>query len=342
MPTQNLFQSFLLPLFLSFFVLLNTSCSDERLDIDVSQIEVELEFDRLDRKLINTAPEKMPKAHIDFANEYGELYQNFVEVMLREGPVYSKKTGIGMQEFISNTEIKDVFQEINSVFPETTFKKNEFENAFKHYKHYFPNDTVPEIIGYYSNFNARALSFNSTLAIGLDMYLGSENRLVTRIPNQNLPQYFKNKMSADYLVSDAMKIYLHNKYLASIGNDFLSQILSLGKIMYLLDACMPNEDNWKKMGYSQSENIWCEENEDQIWAYIINEKLLFSVNQESIANFTNVGPNTKGLPQEAPSRVGIWIGWQMIKDYMDENSAVTIHEMLQETNSKKILKHYKP
>ena len=338
MPTQNPFQSFILFL----FILFNTSCSDSRLDIDVSEIEVKIEFDRLDRKLINTPPEKMPEAHIDFANEYGELYQSFVEVMLREGPVYSKQTAIGMQKFISNTEIKDIFQEINSVFPETTFRKSEFENAFKHYKHYFPNDTLPKVVGYYSNFNARALSFNSTLAIGLDMYLGPENRLVKRIPNQNLPQYFKDKMDSDYLVSDAMKIYLHNKYLENIGDDFLSQILSLGKIMYLLDACMPEEEDWKKMGFSKTENDWCENNEDQIWAYVINEKLLFSVNQESIANFTNVGPNTKGLPQEAPSRIGIWLGWQMIKDYMGENSAVTIPEMMAETNSKKILKFYKP
>lgn len=341
-PRPNLFQSFIFLFIGGFFLQCFSACKSDRLNVDVSSIKVDLEFDRLDEKLRDTPPEKMPQKHIEFANEYGKLYQTFVEVMLKEGPVYDEQTALGMQRFLENKDIQSVYTEIHNSFPEETFKKQEFEQVFKYYAYYFPKDTLPEIVGYYSNFNAKSLLFNNTIAVGLDMYLGKENIIIKRIPVSSLPQYFKDKMSPEYLVSDALKIYLLNKHYRDIGEDFLSTIVSLGKIMYLLDACSPTTENWKKMSYSEEELKWCKENEEQIWAYIVNEELLFSVEQDRINNFIGEGPNTKGLPQNSPSRVGIWIGWQMVKDYMDENPKISIQEMLNETDSKKILKYYKP
>ena len=174
------------------------------------------------------------------------------------------------------------------------------------------------------------------------MYLGKEHQIIKRIPNSSLPQYIKNKMDRDYLVSDAMKIFLLKTHYKDIGQDFLSTIVSMGKIMYLLEATMPNTENWKLMTYTKEELNWCEANEEQLWAFIIEKDMLFSTNQETINNFIDEGPFTKGLPNGAPARVGIWIGWQMVRDYMNNNEKISLQEMLNEEDAKQILKHYKP
>lgn len=342
MPRPNLFQSFIFPVLGVVLFLFLCGCKNDKLDIDITNTTIDLEFDRLDLELGKASAENFAKKHISLTNEYGELYQTFIEVMLKEGSIYDAQTIVGMQRFIENQDIQSIFSEIDAQFPKKEFKKNEFENAFRHYKYYFPNDTIPQIIGYYSNFNARALVFGDTLAVGLDMYLGADNDIVKRIPVSSLPQYFKDKMESDYLVSDALKIFLLNKHYKDMGEDFLSTVISLGRIMYLLDAIMPQTEDWKKMGYFSKEIEWCNENEEQIWAYIINDKMLFSVEQERINNLIGEGPNTKGLPANSPSRVGIWMGWQIVKDYMDENPDTTIQELLNEKDSKKILKYYKP
>lgn len=342
MPRVNLYQSFVFSLLVLLIISFFISCKNDRLDVDISRQNVDLTYKRLDENLRTISPDEMKSKHLDIASEYGELYQDFVEIMLREGPIYGANTAEGMSKFVGNEDIQSVLEAIHHQFPNKEFNQKEFEDAFKHYSYYFPKDTVPEIVGFYSNFNARALFYSNTLAIGLEMYLGPDHEIIKRIPSNNLPQYFKDKTHSDYLVSDAMKIFLNEKHGKTIGEDFLSNIISLGKIMYLLDACMPNAENWKKMTYTPKEIEWCEENEEQIWAYIVNEKILFSVEQEKINNFITVAPNTKGLPADSPDRVGVWIGWQMVRDYMNENPEVSVKELIEESNPKRILKHYKP
>ena len=276
MPRPNLFQNFIFLLISGAFILLFSSCNSNRLDIDTSAININLEFNRLDETLRITPPKKMPQKHIEIANQYGELYQAFVEIMLKEGTVYDKQTALAMTRFLENNDIKSVFSEIHNSFPENEFKKQEFDNAFKHYSFYSPKDTLPIITGFYSNFNAKTLLLGNNLAVGLEMYLGPENNIIKRVPVSSLPQYFKDKTKDEYLVPDALKTFLLNKHYVDIGEDFLSTIVSLGKIMYLIDACMPSTEDWRKMSYSPEESKWCKENEGQIWAYIINDKLLFS------------------------------------------------------------------
>ena len=39
--------------------------------------------------------------------------------------------------------------------------------------------------------------------------------------------------------------------------------------------------------------------------------------------------------------VGVWIGWQMVRDYVEDTGA-SIVDLLAETNHRKILKSYNP
>ena len=108
-----------------------------------------------------------------------------------------------------------------------------------------------------------------------------------------------------------------------------------------MDAILPNKSDAIKIGYTEAELNWCETNEVNIWEILINEKLLYSKDQKKIAQFTTNGPFTKGLPEESPSMVGVWIGWQMVRDYV-EDTGVSIVDLLAETNHRKILKSYNP
>ena len=116
--------------------------------------------------------------------------------------------------------------------------ESEFTDAFKHYKYYFPDSTIPEIVTFYSNFNANAFPLGNRLGIGLDMYLGAENEIVKSIPTASLPQFIKDKMDAKFLVADGIKYWLFNRFFEEDNHDFLAEIISSGKIMYLMDAIL--------------------------------------------------------------------------------------------------------
>jgi len=341
-----LHQKYLKLFFSSVFALffLAKCTSNNRLDIDVPKPYAGLEFKRMDRQIFSVEKTEfdMVKRHFQLLDEYPQTYQLFVESMLREGFAYDTLTAKKMLLFVSDKDMGIIYKAIDDKFPDTEFFKEEFSQAFGYYAHYFPNEYIPNIIGYFSNFNAKSMFLDSSIAIGLELYLGTTHPVIERLSTTSLPNYLKQKMNADYLVSDALKFFLLTRYYHDMGDDFLSIIVSMGKILYVLDALQPKVEDWKKMGYTAKQLQWCEDNEDQIWKYTVDNQLLFSTNFEKISHFIDEGPFTKGLPEESPSMVGIWMGWQMVRDYMQENTTVTLQELISEKDAKKILKFYQP
>jgi hypothetical protein len=63
-----------------------------------------------------------------------------------------------------------------------------------------------------------------------------------------------------------------------------------------------------------------------------------------IAEFTNDGPFTGSISKECPPRIAMWIGWQIVKSYMDHNEQVSLEELMNEKDAQKILSKskYKP
>jgi len=261
--------------------------------------------------------------------------------MLGEGSVHDPMAPSYLEKFIGNEDMQSFYQEIDIKFHDFSVYEKEFTEAFKHYKYYFPDSTVPEIVTFYSNFNANAFPLGNQLGIGLDMYLGADNEIVKSIPTESLPQFIKDKMDSKYLVADGVKYWLFNRFFTDNNSDFLSEIISSGKIMYLTDGILTEKSDAIKMGYSEEELQWCKDSEANIWEILINEELLYSKDQKKIAQFTTSGPFTKGLPEDSPSMVGVWIGWQMVRDYV-EDTGISVVDLLAETNYRKILKSYNP
>ena len=148
-------------------------------------------------------------------------------------------------------------------------------------------------------------------------------------------------MKSDFLVTDVMHCFLHNRFYSSLGDDFISKIIALGKIMYLIEVMTPSLDENLKFRYSKDELAWCKNNEMNIWKLIVNGNLLYSKDKKEINPFISESPFTKGLPQESPSKVGVWLGYKIVKDYVEAN-CVDVLDLHLEKNVRKILKSYKP
>jgi uncharacterized protein YjaZ len=125
----------------------------------------------------------------------------------------------------------------------------------------------------------------------------------------------------------------------------LSQIVHEGKIMYALDAMLPKVDDTIKIRYTKKQLQWCKENEFNMWAYIIKEKILYSTDQSNIAKLIDDGPFTAYFNHDfSPARTGYWLGWQIVRTYMKNNPEVTLPQLMAEKSADKILKEsgYKP
>ena len=82
-----------------------------------------------------------------------------------------------------------------------------------------------------------------------------------------------------------------------------------------------------------------------MWRYFLDSKLLYDNDSKLPGRFLEPAPFSKfylEIDNESPGRVGQWIGWQIVRSYMDHNDA-TLQKMLM-TDAREIFEqsHYKP
>jgi hypothetical protein len=327
---------------LLFTVIALNSCHRNRLKIDVSDIKVKLELSRFEQELFEADTTQMEQLNKIWLNKYGFLYEAFCAEMIGEGLPTDSLLPARLSKMVNHPDMREIYGAIKKEFADFSSYEAELSLAFKHFKYYFPQSDIPKIVTFYSNFNANAFPSDTMLGIGLDMYLGTDHELVKKIPGEFIPQFIKNKMNAELMTSDAMKYFLFYKFYENTGDDLLHKMIDAGRIMYLLDAMMPEKPGHIKMGFSKSEWDWCEASEFNIWSVLIKENYLYSKDFSVIQKFMEPAPFTALLPKESPGMVGVWMGYKMFKNYAEQNN-LSVNEIVTEKHeSKNILKLYKP
>ena len=60
-------------------------------------------------------------------------------------------------------------------------------------------------------------------------------------------------------------------------------------------------------------------------------------------NYIQESPKTQELGEAAPGKIGVFVGWQIVKKYMNEHSDCSLKKLM-ETDAEKIMQEakYKP
>ena len=308
-------------------ILIGFSCKNEesnKLSVDVSNIEANVEIERFDIDFYNTKPSELSKTK--------EKYPMFFPP--QPDSVWVNK--------INNKDERELFAETQKVFPDIEEEKGELTSLFKHVKYYNPKFVSPKVITMLTNidYNNRIVYTDNLLLISLDSYLGKEHEFYN-----DYPTYVKQNNTKEHIVVDVAKAIVGKQMLPSMARSFIDKMIYRGKKMYLLDAYLPNTSDTLKIGYSQIKLDWAERNEEQIWMYFVEKDLLYSTSKDVDKRFLDLAPFSKFYMEEdsqSPGRIGEWIGWQIVRSYMQKND-VSLHQLLQ-TSEDEIFKKsgYKP
>jgi gliding motility-associated lipoprotein GldB len=319
-----------------FFIL--SGCKDNPLDLDTSDIQIDIKVQRLEKELFSGIDE--PKLD-SLKVKYGDFFARFVQDIIRAGYIEDPGLLPNLAFFINDNEMKEVYGDVIAKYPSFTAFEDEFKNAFKRYRYYFPDKKVPDIVTYVSGFNYALAANDSTLGVGLDFFLGRDYKFYKLI---GFPNYKTLSMAPEYLVSDAIKGWVATEFeFDPIDENLLNHMVHHGKIMYILDALMPSVHDTIKIAYTKDQLEWSKSNESHTWAYLIDKDLLFTTNPKEIMKFMNEGPFTSGLPKESPGRLGVWIGWQIVRQYMRQQDETDLYALMNK-DEREILKDskYKP
>lgn len=240
---------------------------------------------------------------------------------------------------------KQLYSDLKRVIPDfETFDENLY-NAFSHLYYYYPELPAYEIYTYISRLDIDnpVIIADRLIFIATDLYLGAMHPAYQYQPNYT--NYFRQPafIIPEVMQNIAYQLVPKNQE----DNALLNDMIWWGKIYYFKQAMQPNLADSTIASYSQEKMLFCEKNEVEMWSYLIDNRLLFNTDIEPKRRFIEPAPYTKfGMPfdNETPGMIGRWLGWQIIKSYMQANPNVSLQQLMADTDSRAIFRNskYKP
>lgn len=324
-------------------VMLISSCVEENENETLPELEpITLTVKRLDQDLFETSPDKLDSLVPELKARYGDFLDLYCNQVLNIGSPDSFGFTSNLYNFVTEPNIKEVYAQCKYTYGDFAQQKSELEGAFNRYHYYFPDSVIPEIVVNVSGFNFAAIADEKTLGIGLEMFLGSNSIYYHML---GLPQYKIQFMQPQSLSCGAIKGWLWTSFpFYSDEGNVLSHMVYQGKILYALDRLFPETADSLKIDYTAAQMEFVAANEYNIWSHFIEQQALYSSDNNDLMKYMGEGPFTKGLPKEAPARLGEYIGWQIVKRFMKNNSDVSLQQLFEIADAQEILTRskYKP
>lgn len=249
-----------------------------------------------------------------------------------------------LRDFVTDKHLIALFLKTKTAFPEVTDLEKQITEASRRFSYYFPQIQLPEYYTYISGVNIESpvLADEKAVVIGMDCYLGEKEEFYGQI---GIPLYASERMTKDHLVNDVFKaIYTTNFSQKTASKTILEEMIEAGKKLYFLEAMQPKIADQLIIGYRENQLNWAVEHQAEVWAFLVSEQLLYKNDFLMFKKLFGDGPFTQEFSEQAPARLGEWVGWQIVRKFMENSPETSLGELLQLTDYQYILtkSKYKP
>ncbi len=249
-----------------------------------------------------------------------------------------------LYEFVTDTHLISISKKVIEIYPNLGDLEIELSDAMSRYEYFFPKYNTPAVYSYISNlYHEKPIIIDdSIIIIALDVYLGEDYEPYRSL---GLPYYIIRRMTSDNISVDVMKeIYNTELDPHHKQKTLIDRMVSSGKLLYYLDAVLPNVSDSIKIGYTSNQMHWIENNKTNVWGFLVDNKLFYSADYKIQSNLIKDAPFTSGFSKESPPRLGSWLGWQIVRRYMDRYPDTSLQSLIDNKDSQEIFNRsgYKP
>ena len=318
---NKIYIAFSFLLFLSLF-----SCDqNSELEKTIKSLPIEVKVERFDQAFMKMKAERL---------RYLKMAYPFLFPKHIPDSVFLNRTQDPIQKMIQSS--------VDSVFMDFETTEKDLISLYKHIKYYRPSLVKPRLISVYSDvdYRNRVIVTDSIVIIGIDNYLGADHPFY-----EGFYKYVKKNLKKDQIVMDLADTYAARWINEPKRNTFLAELIYQGKKLYLKDLWVPSAEDSTKIGYTKGELQWAQDNAFYIWQYFVENELLYSTDPKLLSRFIAPAPFSRfnlGLDSESPGGIGRYIGWKIVKSYVNnnDNSLVQLLQMDAQTIFNK--SKYKP
>lgn len=318
-----------------FFGLL-VSCTEDKCDQTnlYDHIEVAIEVQRLENQIrdfenVNDATEFLQDNSV-MANYFLDAFQ------------YPNDTILGriMYRRLTHSSFDTLIDETLSYFDDFDLRKQELESAYRYIKFHYPTAKIPRVQTMITGLYNDLYVSDSLIVIGLDYFLGLKGKYLPDIPGYIIQRYSKESLAPIVISFVSTQFNLTDNQRKTL----LADMVDIGKSYYFVSQALPCVADSLIIGYTTKEMRMVAENQEIIWANLIENEFLYETDHTIKNKFVGEQPNIYEISENCPGRAGAWLGWQIVNKYMASNPDVSITDLMAETDTHKIfqLSKYKP
>lgn len=329
------------------FLMILMACKSGKKIPDVSGITIELsssrfeqDFFQMDTANINAAMDKLLATYGDFATNFV-----FNILGLPAQPDSSIAVQKGIKQFI--VAYKPVYDSVQKKYPNLSTIQQEVKQGLQFVQYYFPTYKSPkQLVSFVGPIDGYSnVLTNNALVVGLQLYLGKDALFYSDDYIRSIyPEYRSRRFEPEYIPVNCMNNIIEDMYPSNYMNKpMVEQMIEAGKRLYLLDLLLPNISDTLKTGYTKTQLAGCFDNEAAIWNFFLQNDLLFTNEPSITKEYMNDGPKTAALGDASPGFIGQFVGWQIVKKWLDSHEKTTPQQLMQ-TPAKLIFEQakYKP
>jgi hypothetical protein len=247
--------------------------------------------------------------------------------------IYKRLTNPGIDTLLAETE---------RIFGDLSILRNDFEQAFKNIRHYYPDYHPPKIQTVISGLDTDLFVSDSLIIVGLDFYLGSEGRFRPKMYDYLLRRYDPGDIVPSVMLIYGIKDELNKTDIKD--KTVLADMVAYGKSYYFAKRMLPCTPDSVLISYTAEELKGSRKNQDLIWARFIESQVLYSTSHLVKKDYLGDRPFTVQVGEKCPGRIGQWVGWQIVEKYMATHPDVTLRRLMETSDAQKIFResNYKP
>jgi hypothetical protein len=323
------------------FLVFLAGCGDEESDRcvpapDVSAVIIDFEFEQLQDSIAGiTSREDL----LAFLNQNPAIRDH---IFRRSGYPNDSLFVNSLHRKFTNPSFDTLLHETRRVFGDLSDLKQQFLEAFTNIKYYYPDFVPPKVQTVISGIETDLLVTDSLIVVGLDFYLGEGARY-----RPHYYEYLLRRYDPEDIVPSCLLIYgIDDRVNKTDISDktVVADMIAYGKAFYFAKHMLPCVPDSVFMWYTKEEIEGARENEDLIWARFIQDKVLYSTSMIEKRNYLGERPFTSQVGERCPGRIGQWIGWRIVKQYMSSHPEVSLQQLMGTASSQTIFKEsgYKP
>jgi hypothetical protein len=295
---------------------------------DVSNIKVDLHLERLEQSFFRMDSNNVRTGLSELRNAHPGFYPFFMQEILMLNPMDTNSYAYVRNLLTSYRPINDSIQK---KYANLNWLKDDLTETFKYVKYYYPDYRIPGIVTYLSEFSAPGVCVApGYIGVGLHQFAGKNFSVYEAGPIREMyPSYISRRFDKEYIVPGVVTAVVDDIYPDKrAGLPLIEQMVEKGKQWWLADHFLPDAHDSLITGYTGKQLDWAENNEGDIWSYIMKNENLYSIEPETIQMYMEPGPYTQNMSDASPGQIGPWIGWQIVKKYASAHSSMKIPEIL--------------